>query len=96
MDELAKLRNKIDDVDEKIVGLLAERFRLVGEISKVKVKLKIPAGIESGKLIRIRGKGMFKPNGQRGDQYVKVEIITPKKVSKKAKELLEKLKEEGL
>lgn len=61
-----------------------------------KVKLKIPAGIESGKLIRIKGKGMFKPNGQRGDQYVKVEIITPKKVSKRAKELLEKLKEEGL
>lgn len=57
MDELTELRNKIDDVDEKIVGLLAERFRLVGEISKVKVKLKIPVvDVEREKQILVRVK----------------------------------------
>lgn len=61
-----------------------------------KVKLKIPAGIESGKLIRIRGKGMPKASGGRGDQYVRIQVKTPKKLSQKAKNLLEKLKEEGL
>jgi len=72
LDELAKLRNKIDDVDEKIVGLLAERFRLVGEISKVKVKLKIPVvDAEREKQILVRVKKLaqnykailFKPSG---------------------------------
>lgn len=61
-----------------------------------KVKLKIPAGIGSGKLIRIRGKGMPRASGRRGDQFVKIQIKTPKKLSQKAKDLLKKLKEEGL
>ena len=61
-----------------------------------KVKLKIPAGIQSGKLIRIRGKGMPRASGGRGDQFVKIQIETPKKISQKVKDLLKKLKEEGL
>lgn len=61
-----------------------------------KVKLKIPAGIQSGKLIQIRGKGMPRASGGRGDQFVKIQIQTPKKLSQKAKDLLKKLKEEGI
>jgi len=61
-----------------------------------KVKLKIPAGIQLGKLIRIRSKGMPRASGGRGDQFVKIQIKTPKKLSQKAKELLKKLKKEGL
>lgn len=60
------------------------------------VKLKIPVGIESGKLIRIKDKGMPKTGGGRGDQFVKIQIKTPKKLSQKAKDLLRKLKEEGI
>ena len=61
-----------------------------------KVSLKIPAGIQSGKLIRIRGKGLPKAGGGRGDQFVKIQVETPQKISQKAKELLEKLKDEGI
>ena len=61
-----------------------------------RVKLKIPAGVESGKLIRIRDRGMSKASGGRGDQFVKIQIKTPKKLSQKAKELLKKLKEEEI
>ncbi len=61
-----------------------------------KVKLKIPAGIQSGKLIRIRGKGMLGASGGRGDQFVEIQVETPKKPSQKVKNLLKKLKEEGL
>lgn len=61
-----------------------------------KVKLKIPAGIQSGKLIRIRGKGLPGTIGGRGNQFVKIQVETPKKLSQKVKDLLEKLKEEGL
>jgi molecular chaperone DnaJ len=61
-----------------------------------RVKLKIPAGIESGKLIRIKSKGMPKASGGKGDQFIKIQIKTPKKLSQKAKDLLKKLKDEGI
>ncbi|MFW6135064.1 MAG: DnaJ C-terminal domain-containing protein, partial [Elusimicrobiota bacterium] len=60
-----------------------------------KVKLKIPAGVESEKLLRIKNKGLPQVDGSRGDQFVKIKIKTPKKLSKKEKDLLEKLKKEG-
>jgi molecular chaperone DnaJ len=62
-----------------------------------KILLKVPAGTESGKILRISGKGIphFRGTG-RGNLYVQLIIETPKKLTKKQKELLEKLKEEGL
>ncbi len=61
-----------------------------------KVKLKIPAGVQSGKLLRIRGKGMPGPGGGRGDQFVKIQVETPEKLSQKVKDLFNKLKDEGI
>ncbi len=61
-----------------------------------KVKLKIPAGIQSGKLIRIRGKGIPRATGGKGDQFVEIQIKTPKKISQKVRNLLKKLKQEGI
>lgn len=59
------------------------------------VKLKIPEGIESGTTIKLEGKGMPRLRGRGfGDMMVKVKIKTPKRFSKKARELLEELKKE--
>lgn len=59
------------------------------------VVLKIPAGIDSGQFVRLRGRGMPRFGGRgRGDMIVRVQVKTPKKLSKKAKGLLEELKEE--
>jgi len=61
------------------------------------LKLKIPAGTEAGKLFRLAGKGMIKLNGYgRGDQYVRIKIKVPQKLSKKEEELIKRLKEEGI
>ena len=61
------------------------------------LKLKIPAGTESGQLFRLKAKGMPRLNGYgRGDEYVKINIKVPKRLSRKEEELIEKLKEEGL
>jgi molecular chaperone DnaJ len=61
------------------------------------LKLKIPAGTESGQLFRLKGKGMPSLNGYgNGDEYVKIKIQVPKKLSRKEEEIIEKLKEEGL
>lgn len=62
-----------------------------------KILLKVPSGTESGKVLRISGKGIphFSSYG-RGSMYVELIVKTPKKLSKKQKELLEKLKQEGI
>jgi len=53
-----------------------------------KVKLKIPAGTDSGKLFRLKGLGIQKPNGK-GDHYVRIEIGTPKHMSSGSKKRFE-------
>lgn len=59
--------------------------------------LSVPGGIESGKVIRMTGKGMPRMDGYgRGDQYVKIKIKTPKSLTRRQKELLEELGKEGL
>ena len=62
-----------------------------------KILLTIPAGTESGKILRISGKGVPHFSGYgRGDMYVELVVKTPKKITKKQKELLEQLKKENL
>lgn len=61
------------------------------------VELRIPEGIESGTIIRLSDKGMPCLHGRgRGDLLIRVKIKTPKKLSRSQKNLIEKLKEEGL
>ncbi|MDD5569174.1 MAG: molecular chaperone DnaJ [Candidatus Pacebacteria bacterium] len=59
--------------------------------------LKIPAGIASGKILKISKKGLphFAGFGK-GNLYVRIDVKIPQKLTKTQKELLEKLKEEGL
>jgi molecular chaperone DnaJ len=59
------------------------------------VKLKIPIGIKSGQVLRLRGKGFPEINSHRtGDLLVKVNISTPQKLNKKAKQLIKELTNE--
>ncbi len=61
------------------------------------ILLKIPAGTESGKIFKISGKGIPHFSGfGRGNLYVEIQVKIPKKLTRKQKELLEKLKEEGM
>lgn len=59
-----------------------------------KVKLKIDAGTQGGKILRLRGKGIPELNSHhRGDQLVHVNVWTPQKLTSEEKEILEKLRE---
>ncbi len=60
-----------------------------------KVEIVIPAGISHGELLRIKNKGV-PVDGRRGDFMVKIEIQIPKTLSKKAKKLVEDLRQEGV
>lgn len=59
-------------------------------------KVQVPAGVEHGEMIRVRGKGIPYGRGARGDLLIKIDIQFPKKLSRNAKEAIEKLRNEGL
>jgi molecular chaperone DnaJ len=57
-----------------------------------RAKIKIPAGTQSGKIFRLRGKGFPEVQGySRGDQLVYVNVWTPQNLSSEEKTMLEKL-----
>ncbi len=61
-----------------------------------KVEMKIPSGIQSGTSLRLKGKGIpFLRGKGRGDQHVKVKVLTPQKLTSEQKELLKKFAELG-
>jgi molecular chaperone DnaJ len=62
-----------------------------------KILLNVPSGVESGKVLRISQKGVTRFSGSgRGDMYVELRIRTPKKLTRRQKELLEELKKEEM
>jgi curved DNA-binding protein len=60
------------------------------------VSLKIPAGTQSGQTFRLRGKGMpkLKSSSQHGDLFASVDVIIPKQLSTRQRELFEQLSKE--
>jgi molecular chaperone DnaJ len=56
----------------------------------------VPQGVSHGEVIRVRGRGVPYGRGSRGDLLVRVDIKLPKKLSRSAHELVEKLRTEGL
>lgn len=58
-----------------------------------KVKIKIDPGTQSGKMLRLKGKGIKDINGyHRGDQLIMVNVWTPTELSKEEKSVLEGLR----
>lgn len=59
-----------------------------------KVKLKIPAGTQTGTKFRLRDKGITNVRGYgRGDQHVNIRILTPRNLNEKQKDLLREFAE---
>ncbi|SEF55156.1 molecular chaperone DnaJ [Algoriphagus boritolerans] len=58
-----------------------------------KVKIKIEPGTQSGKMLRLKGKGIKDINGyHRGDQLIMVNVWTPTELSKEERQTLESLR----
>lgn len=74
---------------DAILGTTAEIPTVDG-----KVKIKIDPGTQSGKILRLRGKGIPELNGYgRGDLLVNIQVWTPQNITRDEARIIEKLKE---
>jgi molecular chaperone DnaJ len=74
---------------------------LLGKEEKIEtldgpLSIKIPEGVPPNEILRVREKGVPNSRGKRGDLMIRIKISMPTKLSKKAKEMIEGLKDEGL
>ncbi len=61
------------------------------------LEVKIPEGINTGEILRVKGKGVpHGVGGKRGDIHLYIKVTIPTKLSKNTRELIEKLKKEGI
>ncbi len=71
-----------DDVHVELAVTLAEAVlgaRIEAPTVDGPVALTVPAGSNSGTLLRLKGKGLPRAGGGRGDQYVKLAVVLPSK-----------------
>ena len=57
------------------------------------VKLRIPAGVQSGQKLRLGQRGFPKRGGERGDQFVTIQVIVPEHLSSQERDLYEQLQQ---
>ena len=75
---------------DAVLGLSKEIETVTG-----KVRIKIDAGVQSGKILRLRGKGIPSINGYgKGDLLVHINVWTPKTLNKQQKEFFENMKDD--
>jgi len=82
------------DIDIKLSDALLGSEKKIGTLDG-EIIMKTPSGVDSGEILRVKGKGV-PATGGRGDLMVRVLVKFPKKISNKAKKLIEELRSEGL
>ncbi len=67
----------------------------VGTLDDKKIKVKVPAGTQNGKVLRVKNEGVpfLHNSSRRGDLYIRFQVNIPTKLTSKEKELLSKLAE---
>ncbi len=57
------------------------------------VKMNLPAGVQSGQVLKLANKGYPNIRGERGDQLVVINIVTPTQISEEERQLYQKIRE---
>ena len=70
--------------DEAALGAEIE----VPTLGGAPVRLKVPPGTPNGRTFRVRGKGVHKRDGSRGDLLVSVEVVVPEALNEQARQAL--------
>ncbi|MFH1472948.1 MAG: DnaJ C-terminal domain-containing protein [bacterium] len=88
--------NLVMNLEIKLSEALLGGERSIGTLDG-EITLKIPAGTNSGTILRVKGKGVpMGAGGKRGDLYIRVTVKIPEKLSRDAKKSVEELKKLGL
>ena len=78
-----------------IQAILGAEIEIDGIMPDEKVQVRIPAGCQNEQGVRVKGFGMPRLKSDiRGNMYVHVNVVIPEKITKKQRELLEKLADE--
>lgn len=84
------------DFEEAVKGTTKELSLRVadnknGGRKQENIKIKIPAGIDSGQSIKLEGKGEINPNGDRGDLYVRVQVRADSRFDREGSNIISKV-----
>lgn len=72
---------------EAVLGTKIEVPTIEGQ-----VEMTVPAGTQAGQRLRLRGLGLNKRRGGRGDVYVRLKVVVPRKVTDEERRLYEELR----
>src|SRR3989344_398212 len=87
--------NLVTDLPIKISdALMGSEYQL--ETLDGTIPINVPPLRSTDEILRVKGKGVPMERGRRGDLLIRVRVQFPHKLSREAKELLEKLKKEGI
>jgi len=74
---------------QAVLGAIIEVPALEGNIG-----LKVRPGTQPGTMVRLGGKGIKNPRGNgQGDEYIRLKVIVPSRLSRRQKEILEEFEE---
>jgi len=93
-------RFKVDGADIQTTVPVAPWEAALGGEAEVEtptgpVRVKIPAGSSSGRKIRLRGRGLSKQGGDKGDLLAEIRVVIPDQLSPRERELFEQLAQES-
>ncbi len=96
-----KLFQREDDDIYVNVGIPFSLAALGGEIDvptvEGEVKIKVRSGTQSGSMMRLRERGIPHLQGRgRGDQYIRINVVIPEKLTREQKKLVEEMVESKL
>jgi curved DNA-binding protein len=90
-------RFRVEGTDDLILDLSVAPWeavlgaRVPVETLDGQVDLTVPAGSQNGKRLRLRGQGLRRRDGSRGDLYVRLNVVVPTRPSAEEKKLFQKL-----
>ncbi|MEX0910261.1 MAG: molecular chaperone DnaJ [Candidatus Paceibacterota bacterium] len=84
------------DLNVKLSDALLGAAYNIETIDGKNLTVKIPAGISFGEILRVKNEGVPVDEKRRGNLMIKIIIKTPQKLSRRARKIIEDLKEEGI
>ncbi len=85
-----------DDIEAELPvapweAALGAKVRVPTIEGPAEIEMKIPPGAQAGQRLRLRGEGLFRRGGRRGDEYLRLRIVNPPHLSEAEKGLYAKL-----